>query len=196
MDWPIEPGDYVVCNHLNHIAVVTLDDEITLPLKFIALYGKSRTENLGVERVVLNTVSNRNIRVVVVCGNEIHGHMAGQAIVALWKNGVDENRRIIGARGAIPYIQNLPDKFIERFRKQVELVDLIGVVDENVLRETLGELAKRDFKPFLGEELDFEKYLIKPESSFTQAFDLREFEVCLSPEYGIKGDTRKGRIIT
>jgi tetrahydromethanopterin S-methyltransferase subunit A len=194
MMWPIEPGEFVVCDPRKHIAVVTLDDDITLPADVLAIYGKSRTENLGVERVVLNTISNPNIRVVVVCGEEIHGHMAGQAILSLWRNGVDEKRRIIGASGAIPYIQNLPPHFIERFREQVEVVDLIGVADEKRLRAKLEELSKREFTAFSGEELDFGEYLLKQESALTGSLGLEEFEVSLSPEYGIKFNTRSGKV--
>ena len=70
----------------------------------------------------------------------------------------DEKRSIIGAEGAIPYIQNLPLSWIERFREQVTLVDLIGVVDE---REVAGEVASWTAKrlpAFRGPELDFSSY--------------------------------------
>ncbi len=194
MEWPVEPGEFVVVNPFNHIVVVTLDDDLRLPLEGLALYGKSRTENLGVERVVVNTVSNMNIRVVVVCGEEIHGHMAGQAIFALWENGVGKDRRIVGAKGAIPYIQNLPPHFIERFREQVEVVDLIGVVDEDELARQIGKIAAKKHASFEGEELDFDKYLLKPESAVSGALNLGDCEVSLSPEYDIKYDTATGKV--
>ncbi|MFH1788987.1 MAG: tetrahydromethanopterin S-methyltransferase subunit A [Candidatus Altiarchaeota archaeon] len=194
MEWPVEPGEFVVVNPCNHIAVVTLDDDLSLPTDALALYGKSRTENLGVERVVVNTVSNPSIRVVVVCGEEIHGHLAGQAIVALWENGIDDKRRIIGAKGAIPYIQNLPYHFIERFRQQVEVVNLIGVVDEERLADEIGRLAGKKYAAFAGEDLDFDKYLLKPESAVSSSLNLGDCEVSLSPEYGVKYDTATGQV--
>jgi len=194
MDWPVEPGEFVVCDPKAHIAVVTLDDDISLPANLIALYGKSRTENLGVERVVVNTVSNQNIRALVICGKEICGHNAGQAILALWENGIDQGKRIVGAEGAIPYIQNLPVEFIERFRLQVELVDLIGVVDELVIGDRIVEVSKKNLKAFEGDELDFEGHFIKAESALTDTLDLSGCEVSLSPEYDIKFNTITGEV--
>lgn len=196
MDWPLEPGEYVIVDPKKRVAVVTLDDEVDLPLECVALYGKSRTENLGVERVVLNVISNPNIRFLVVCGSEIHGHLAGQAIVALHENGIDDRKKIVGAKGAIPYIQNLPEHFIERFRCQVmEVADLIDVVDEERIGGVVRELAARKTGPFEGEVIDFDKYLIKAESALAESLDFKENEVYVSPEYGITLDTVSGRIM-
>jgi tetrahydromethanopterin S-methyltransferase subunit A len=44
-------------------------------------------------------------------------------------NGVDGNHRVVGAKSAIPFIENLPLEAVERFQRQVEIVDLIGVND-------------------------------------------------------------------
>jgi tetrahydromethanopterin S-methyltransferase subunit A len=41
------------------------------------------------------------------------------------RNGVDERRNIIGAEAPTPYLYNIPIESIERFRKQITLVDLI-----------------------------------------------------------------------
>lgn len=194
MEWPLEPGEFVICNPENHVAVVTLDNDLSLPTEALAIYGKSRTENLGVERVVLNTISNQNIRVVVVCGEEIHGHMAGQAIIALWKNGIDDAKRIVGALGAIPYIQNLPASFIQRFREQVEVVDLIGVTDEGKIKAEVLGMVSGNLRRFSGEELDFSGYLVKPESALPDSLRLEGYEVSLSPEYGVKYNTRTGKV--
>lgn len=194
MEWPLEPGEFVVCDPGKHIVVVTLDDDLSLPEEFLACFGKSRTENLGVERVVVNCVSNPCVRVVVVCGEEIAGHMAGQAIVALWMNGIDKSRRIKGAKGAIPYIQNLPGEFIDRFRKQVRVIDLIGVVDENVLSRDIRKIASDKLDCFQGDELDFARYLLKPESALTGALDLDGVEVSLLPEYDLRYDPGSGQV--
>jgi tetrahydromethanopterin S-methyltransferase subunit A len=47
----------------------------------------------------------------------------------LHRNGIDEQGRIIGSKGAIPFIQNLPTEAIRRFQRQVELIDCIGLED-------------------------------------------------------------------
>lgn len=64
----------------------------------------------------------------MLCGKEVKGHHAGQALLALHKNGVDRNSRIIGAKGPYPTLESSKDK-IESFRKQVAIDDLVGVTD-------------------------------------------------------------------
>jgi len=74
-------------------------------------------------------ISNCNIRFLILCGVESKGHLPGNTILALHRNGIDEQGRIIGSRGAIPFIQNLPPQAIARFQSQVELIDCIGLED-------------------------------------------------------------------
>ncbi|MDI9619018.1 tetrahydromethanopterin S-methyltransferase subunit A [Methanothermobacter sp.] len=146
-DWPHIVGDYVVGDAESPVAVVTLgshmEDE---PVRAgAAISGPLHTENLGIEKVVGNVIANPNLRFLLVCGAEVMGHITGQTIKALHTNGVDgETGRIIGATGAIPYIENMPDEAIERFRRQVELVDMVDVEDPNAIRERIGECVVHD----------------------------------------------------
>jgi tetrahydromethanopterin S-methyltransferase subunit A len=126
-NWPPLRGEYSVGDPNNSIAVVTLASQ--LHIKGAAIVGPCKTENLGVEKVVANIISNSNIRFLMICGAESKGHLPGDAIVSLHRNGMDENGRIIGSRGAIPFIQNLPPEAINRFRKQIQVLDLIGLED-------------------------------------------------------------------
>jgi len=135
----IEAGSRVSC-----VAVVTLSDRMELPMERIALNGSMKTENLGVEKVVANVLSNPNIRFLIVCGSEVRGHRSGDALISLHRNGVDENRRVIGAKSAIPYIENLPLEAVERFRKQVEVIDLVGVTDAARILSALDECLRRN----------------------------------------------------
>jgi tetrahydromethanopterin S-methyltransferase subunit A len=130
------------------VAAVTLSEEIELPRDSLALYGSMKTENLGVEKVAANVISNPNIRFLVVCGTDVRGHRSGDALIALHRNGVDGNNRVIGAKSAIPFIENLPKEAIERFRKQVEIVDLIGVTDVQEIIKALRSCAKRNPGPY------------------------------------------------
>ncbi len=105
--WPVVKGDYKVGNPKSRIAVVTLASSIN-SLPEAALWGSSKTENLGVEKIVANVISNSNIRYVLVCGTESRGHLAGHSLLAIHANGIDEKGRIIGSKGAIPFIENVP----------------------------------------------------------------------------------------
>ena len=90
-----------------------------------ALAGMLQTENVGIEKVICHIVANPNIRYLIVCGVESCGHQPRQALSSLMRDGVDERRNIIGAEGPTPYLYNIPLESIERFRKQVTLIDLI-----------------------------------------------------------------------
>ena len=102
-----------------------------------ALAGTLQTENIGLEKVISNVVANPNIRFLVVCGPETPGHLVGDAILALASNGVDEGKRIVGAKAPTPFLFNLPLEFIERFREQVTVIDLIDEGSPEVLRQAI-----------------------------------------------------------
>ena len=134
--WPVEKGDYLVGNHTSTVAVCTLANT-ELPQRIhskladkIAMVGYCETENIGIEKVVKNIISNSSIRHLLLCGNdsgsERMGHFAGQAILSLHANGVSEQGRIIGAKGRRPVLKNLDSQQIRRFQAQVEIVNLIG----------------------------------------------------------------------
>jgi tetrahydromethanopterin S-methyltransferase subunit A len=126
--WPVVKGDYKVGNPRSRIAVVTLASSIN-PQPEAALWGSSKTENLGVEKIVANVISNSNIRYILVCGTESRGHLSGHSLLAIHANGIDEKGRIIGSKGAIPFIENIPEEAIRRFQLQVVLIDRIGLID-------------------------------------------------------------------
>jgi len=102
-----------------------------------ALAGTLQTENIGIEKLICNIVSNPNIRYLVVCGPESPGHLTGDALLCLANNGVDERRRIVGARAPTPYLFNVPAEFVERLRKQVKVIDLLNEGSPDVLRKAV-----------------------------------------------------------
>jgi tetrahydromethanopterin S-methyltransferase subunit A len=143
--WPPVRGEYQVGDASAGVAVVTLASSI-FP-KGAAICGPCKTENLGVEKIVANVITNCNIRILILCGVESKGHLPGDTILALHKNGIDDRGRIIGSRGAIPFIQNLPEGAIERFQKQVKLVDCIGQEDAEQIEELISRYG-RDCSPY------------------------------------------------
>ncbi len=126
--WPIVKGDYTVGDPNSRIAVVTLASQIN-PSPEAAIWGSSKTENLGVEKIIVNIISNSNIRYILVCGTESRGHLAGQSLLAIHANGIDEKGRIIGSEGAIPFIENISREAVKRFQQQVVLINRIGLTD-------------------------------------------------------------------
>ena len=145
--WPVFTGDYIVKNAQGFVAVATLNSPPEIFAEVtnnnVAIIGSVKTENLGIEKIIANVISNPHIRCLVVCGRESRGHFPGQALIALIENGIDEEGRIIGAKGAIPYLENMDREAVERFREQiVKLVDMRESEDTSELKKVVDELAK------------------------------------------------------
>jgi len=71
----------------------------------VAITGTLTTENLGIERLMANTITNPHLRFVVVCGPEMEqriGHHPGGSLLALAANGTDDKGRILAAPGRRP----------------------------------------------------------------------------------------------
>ncbi|KUJ55348.1 hypothetical protein AR686_13305 [Chryseobacterium aquaticum subsp. greenlandense] len=135
--WPIERGSYFVGDEKASVAINTLSNtelpkELIKTLKDkIAIVGYCETENIGVEKIVKNIISNPNIRTLIICGNEsgqnmMGGHFSGQALLSLHTNGINEKKRIIGAKGKRPVVKNINKEQVERFQSQIEIIELIG----------------------------------------------------------------------
>lgn len=153
--WPVVKGEYESGNPENPVAVTTCGSHVKGAGQLAAgaaITGPHKTENLGIEKIVANIISNPNIRFLLVTGAEVKGHIAGEAIMMLHKNGIKDNR-IVGATGAIPYIENLPDDAIKRFQAQVTIVDMMGTEDEGAIVAKVKELAAKDPGAFEGEPM-------------------------------------------
>jgi len=144
--WPLVKGDFISGDANSPVAVVTMGshlDEKGICDAGAALCGSCKTENLGLEKVIANIVANPNIRFMLCCGTEVKGHLAGQTMIALHKNGVKEGR-VVGAEGAIPFIENLKDDAIKRFQEQVECVNIMEAEDLGAIKAKINELKARD----------------------------------------------------
>jgi tetrahydromethanopterin S-methyltransferase subunit A len=142
-------GEFTTCNPKGCIAVVILNIDYT-PCNDVAIYGSLKTENIGIEKIIANIISNPHIRYLLVCGNEIRGHRSGSSLVALKNNGIDKQHRIIDAPGAIPYIENIDEEAIERFRSQIEIINLIDVTDKKQIDKKINECIHKA-PPIFGE---------------------------------------------
>jgi len=156
--WPPLPGEYRVIRYRAPVAVCTLtDDALTERLAearpaALAIIGRLHTENLGIERIIQNMLANPNIRFLILCGEDSAarvGHLPGQSMLSLYRNGLDDRGRIRGAKGKRPVIRNVPVEAVEAFRKQVEVVDLIGCSAPAEFLAAAAGCAARDPGPAL-----------------------------------------------
>src|SRR5512136_3321589 len=144
--WPKVKGDFISGDANSPVAIVTMGshlDEKGLCDAGAAMCGSCKTENLGLEKVIANIISNPNIRFMLCCGTEVKGHLAGQTMIALHKGGVKDGR-VVGAEGAIPFIENLKDDAIKRFQEQVKIVDIMETEDNAAIKAKIAELKAQD----------------------------------------------------
>ncbi len=145
--WPLMTGEYHAGNPESSVAVCTSGSHLKaepIIAAGAALTGPCKTENIGIEKMVANLVSNPNIRYLIITGMEVKGHITGQAADSFLKNGIDKEGRIINAKGAIPFIQNLTPESIERVRAQVEPVLMIDTEDMGAITAKIKELIAKD----------------------------------------------------
>jgi tetrahydromethanopterin S-methyltransferase subunit A len=189
-EWPPVPGDYNVNIKDHCVAICTLGKRIEIDGDY-AIAGSCKTENIGIERVIINIISNPCIRYLILAGPEVPGHLTGRSLRSLYQNGVDsKSRRINEAEGAIPYIENVPLEGIERFREQIQLVDMINVVDPTKIAEQAKSLTKENPGTFPKEAIWLEFKAVHREIRHTGVSG----SIALLPEYNVFLDSNSSLV--
>ncbi len=133
--WPFVPGTYFVLDPKAPVAVATLGSvELAQEVSESApdglcIVGKVETENIGIEKVIKNVLSNPAIRYLVCAGNEPPKHLTGATMVALFENGMNEQNKIVGSPGMRPVLPNTTEQEVREFRHRIQPVDMIGCTD-------------------------------------------------------------------
>lgn len=144
--WPVLAGAYRLGDPSGTVAICTLAaDGLVEPLASsvspgVAIVGRAFTENLGVEKLVTNVVSNPRIRTLVLCGTESR-HLVGQALLCLHQNGLDTRNRVIGSEGPQPILASLPATAIGIFQQKLEIVDLREQTDPGAILDRARQAA-------------------------------------------------------
>jgi tetrahydromethanopterin S-methyltransferase subunit A len=165
-DYPPEEGRYLRGNDLSPVAVCVIlkwsEDAIPKEIEDLvrmgvetgaALSGTLQTENIGTEKMICNIVANPNIRYLVLCGPESPGHLVGQNLNALSLNGMDEGSRVIGSTSPTPFLYNIPREAVERFRRQVKIIDLVNEGDPKLVRDAVWSCYQEEPTRFRDYEL-------------------------------------------
>jgi tetrahydromethanopterin S-methyltransferase subunit A len=153
MGWPPLPGDYNVVRYQAPVAVCTLNSSAlateirNLAPAGLSIVGTLHTENLGIERLIRNVVGNPNIRFLILCGGDTQqrvGHLPGQSLASLFANGIDKRSRIIGAQGKRPVLKNVTAEEVAAFRRNVELVEVLGEELASVITNEIARCTSRN----------------------------------------------------
>jgi len=164
--YPPEEGSFLRGNDFSPVAVAvilsSLREETPPSIEALvtaaieagaALAGTLQTENIGIEKMLCNLTANANIRHLVIAGPESPGHSTGNALLCLSRSGLDEKKRIIGAKAFTPYLYNVPSEMIERFRRQYTLVDLINEGDPALVKRAVHACIQEEPTDFRGLKL-------------------------------------------
>lgn len=147
--WPPVVGEYFVVAEAAPVAVSTLASvDLTVALAKrkpagLGIVGKTETENIGIDKIIKNVITNPALRFLVVAGKEPAGHRTGRTLLALAEQGVDPHGRVIGSPGKRPVLRNVSPAEIQAFRRQVEVIDLINCESLEEVTAYVQELAAR-----------------------------------------------------
>jgi tetrahydromethanopterin S-methyltransferase subunit A len=148
-DWPAVVGEYFVVDKTAHVAVSTLgsvalaSDLAHSRPKGLAIVGKTETENIGIDKIVKNVITNPALQYLIVTGRESAGHQSGNTLLALSANGTDQNGRVIGSAGKRPALRNVSRTEVEAFRAQVEVIDLTGCESVDAIQARVEALSPK-----------------------------------------------------
>jgi len=146
--WPYVAGEYYAFCGGDYcpVAVSTLGDtELAERLAKnhpdeLCIVGKTETENIGVDKVIKNVITNPTIKYLLLVGQEPKGHKSGETFFSLSKNGVDDKMRVIGSTAKKPILRNVSVEEINSFINQVEVVNMIGYSDDNLIINEIKKL--------------------------------------------------------
>jgi tetrahydromethanopterin S-methyltransferase subunit A len=105
-------------------------------LNHISIVGRLLSENKGIDSIIKYVNKNQNIKTIIVCGKEVWGHKAGHSLLALHKNGIDYQGRIIDSTSPDP-ILTVTENEISYFQNNVILVDMINETNIEAIKEKI-----------------------------------------------------------
>ena len=146
-EWPFYFKELIKVSNLDsNVAVVTLWTKKEIVYKCLNedLYcacGQLYSKNEGISALIRNLLLNKNIRYLIVTGLDLNG--SGEALLDFFKNGVDEDYRIIGSRNAF-VDKEINMSSIKNLRKNVEVFDFRSVRDYCKLNDFIKGLERKE----------------------------------------------------
>jgi len=125
------PEEFYIGNYNSSICICTLSSIKLLKeiknskiIDNVAIVGRLFTENKGIDSIIKYVNQNKKIKTIIVCGKDVWGHKSGHSLFELYKNGIDNNNRIINSTSPDPFL-TVSESEIKYFQKQITLVNLI-----------------------------------------------------------------------
>ena len=102
----------------------------------ISIVGRLLSENKGIDEIIKFSTNNKSLKYLLLCGEEVKGHLSGQTLIALKNNGIDQNKRVINAVAPYPFLACSNDE-IEYFRHHINIINKIGLKDIYKIKDTV-----------------------------------------------------------
>lgn len=163
-NFPPNTGTYKITDPASSVAVCVPRQDMELQEICLqagaGIVGPVVTPNHGIELMICNIVSNPNLRYLILAGED-SGHLSGDAIRAVSENGIDwETGMIIGTKSPTsPFLKNFVrwgekgKTILERFRNQIQIIDLLGCTDSNTIAFTIRACIQEPEHPFIMENM-------------------------------------------
>jgi tetrahydromethanopterin S-methyltransferase subunit A len=130
--------EIAICT-LSSLNLLTQISEDHYLMEKIAMVGRLLSENKGIDAIIKYSTRNQYLKHIVVCGVDTRGHLAGHALLSLYRNGMDLQGRILSSKSPRPEI-TIPRAMVENFRKKVRIYDLFGVTDLDTIKEHVDKI--------------------------------------------------------
>lgn len=116
---------------LDLLEKITCSQEI---MDKILIAGRLLSENKGIDRIIKFTNHNKSLKHLLLCGEEVKGHLAGQTLIALKKNGIDQNKKVINAPSPYPFLASTTEE-IEYFVNHINIINNIGLEEIDQIKD-------------------------------------------------------------
>ncbi len=105
-------------------------------LQHISIVGRLLSENKGIDVIIRHVNQNKKIKTIIVCGKEVWGHKAGHSLFKLYKNGIDNNQRIINSNSPDPFL-TVTKSQLNYFRNEITLVNMINETNFGKIKQKI-----------------------------------------------------------
>jgi tetrahydromethanopterin S-methyltransferase subunit A len=105
----------------------------------ISIVGRLLSENKGIDEIIKFSTNNKSLKYLLLCGEEVKGHLSGQTLIALKKNGIDQNKKVINAAAPHPFLACSNDE-IEYFRHHINIIYKIGLKEIDRIKDIVFDI--------------------------------------------------------
>jgi len=105
-------------------------------LSDISIVGRLLSENKGIDSIINYVYQNKKIKKIIVCGKEVWGHKAGHSLFELYKNGINDEGRIINSNSPDPFL-TISKSQVNYFQTKITLINMINETNYNKIKEKI-----------------------------------------------------------